>query len=112
LQDFRLEIWTYNRTGKEITILNGKLVEQTEIEPAAASLLPMPYHPEQFASGMDATAVVSAANLGEYIRAPLDIEETEIDGGTLLFGQQIVFGFQGDDLRYVESFALESEGLE
>jgi hypothetical protein len=45
--------------------------------------------------------------LQEYIRASLDTYD--IPGGAILFGRQVAFGFQGDRLLYVESFALEGE---
>jgi hypothetical protein len=108
-QAMRLEIWTYYQLGQEVTMLNGQVIEQDEIDAIAGPLAQAPYRPEQFIGGMDFDAALQASRLEEYLQVP--VEPTGIPGGTLLFGQQIALGFQDETLAYVESFALDSEVL-
>jgi hypothetical protein len=104
-QEMRLEIWTYYQEGQEVTLLNGQVIEQSEIEPLSSTLTPMPYRPEQFTASMDADSALRAVGLQDYIQVPLETDD--ISGKTLFFGQQITFGFQEGDLLYVEGFSLE-----
>lgn len=104
-QEVRLEMWTYYLAGQEITLLNGQVIDRIEIDTPSGALAPALYRPEQFTGNMDADTALLASGLREYIRAPLETDG--IPGGTLLFGEQIAFGFQDDNLSYVESFALE-----
>lgn len=108
-QETRLEIWTYYQAGQEVTLLNGQVVERVDVERLPVSLAPVRYRPEQFAAGMDRQAVLRASGLEAYISAPLDTEG--VPGGGLLFGEQVVFGFQDESLAYVESFTAESAVL-
>jgi hypothetical protein len=101
----RLEIWTYYQAGQEVTLLNGQVIERVDI--ATSTVIGAPYHPEQFSETMGADLALKAAGLHEYMRAPLDTYD--IPNGAILFGRQVAFGFQGDHLLYVESFALEGE---
>lgn len=104
-QEVRLEIWDYYREGQEITLLNGQLVDQIEIDIPPGALVPVPYRPEQFTGNMDAETALLASGLREYIKAPLETDG--VPGGILLFGEQIALGFQDENLLYIESFALE-----
>lgn len=105
--DVRLEIWTYYVARQEVTMLDGRIIDQIQIEALSEPLASMPYHPAQFKAGMDINEALRASNLREYLRAPL--EDEEVQNGTLIFGEQVAMGFQDGKLSYVESFPLAKE---
>lgn len=106
LQTMRHEIWHYYRLGKSFTYVNGELVEEFALDPLGLAPTPPAYRPEMFSAGTNLEQVISAAGLSEMISLPL--EHDLLPDSAVFYARRLLFGLQGDQLRYIEVLPFET----
>lgn len=101
----RWEEWSYFDAASRFDFVDGELAWTIELDPPAdGALYAHAYNPLDFHPAMtpdDARALLADQTLDEQ---PLD--EADIPGGLVLAGDQILLGFDGGRLVYVQTFAL------
>jgi hypothetical protein len=112
----RLESWRYYEFAVRIDFVNGEAVWIVDIETVPSdTILPAWYDPLDFESGMsisDLTRVISTSSPAGAEPEVIALEGAgeELSEGLLLVGDQILLGFENEQLVYVETIALMSEG--
>jgi len=102
-----LERWSYYTDGVEYVLAGDEVVAADPVTLGpGAQVEPIPYDPDMFAPGMDLDEVLAAAGIDEYSGGPV---EQLIEGGRAFFADRLAWGITGDQLRYVEAFALTAE---
>ena len=106
------EEWSFINLGVRLDIVDGEVtyvipIDSDELELA---LFPRFYNPNEFEFPMDkieAMAILEGQTLKEQ-----DLADGGFAGMEIVAGDQIVLGFDGDQLVYVETFALipDTEG--
>ena len=105
--DVRMETWTYFDAQTEITFVDGSRLAQDPVVIEGATVLPVPYRPEQFTGGMTLDQVLAAASLDTYLLVPL--EKELLPRGEVYYGDQLTFGLKDGELRYIESLPQAEE---
>lgn len=114
----RMESWRYYQFALQVDFVDGEAVWMIELEPLpAGTLFAVWYDPLAFTQGMSAVEVarlVAASSPAGEQPQWIDLAEGGEDllGGTALIGDQIVIGFDQDQLVYVETIALLPSGGE
>lgn len=103
------EEWSYIEMGVRLDIVDGEIAFVVPIETTAedAALYPRFYDPMEFELPMDKTTVMQI--LAGQDLTELDLTEAGIDGSLMVLGDQIMLGFAGDQLVYVETYARTSD---
>jgi hypothetical protein len=101
----RYETWTYFDYLTDFVFVDGVLVESEALDPLDELLVaPMWYSPFDFSAGMTLEQV--EALLGEGELAQVSVPPELGEDMAFCAGEQIVFGFAGGKLEYVETLAL------
>jgi len=101
----RYETWTYFDYLTDFVFVDGTLVESEALDPVEELLVaPMWYSPWDFSGDMTLEQVEALLGEGELARVGVPPELGE--DMAFFAGEQIVFGFAGDKLEYVETLAL------
>jgi hypothetical protein len=101
----RYETWTYFDYLTDFVFVDGTLVESEALEPVEELLVaPMWYSPLDFTGDMTLEQV--EALLGEGELAQVSVPPELGEDMAFFAGEQIVFGFAGGKLEYVETLAL------
>jgi hypothetical protein len=107
-QMVRQEEWAYFDEATRIDFVDGSLVWTVDIEPVPeGSLLASYYDPLAFQARMSLDEV--RALLPGQDLAVVDLAEADMPGGVAVAGDQILLGFDQDQLVYVQTFALAPE---
>jgi hypothetical protein len=112
----RLESWRYYQFGTRVDFVDGEAVWTVEIEPLPdGTICAAWYDPLAFEIGMTAAEAIqlaSAASPAGFVPELVDLSEGGEDllGGSVLVGDQITIGLYGDQVVYVETYALAPEG--
>jgi hypothetical protein len=105
----RLDEWSYFDSETRFDFVDGELVWTIDIDPAPdGSLFAHLYHPLDFDPAMsveDIQAMLPGQTLEE---APL--AEGDVPDGLALVGDQILLGFDGGRLVFVQTFILSPDG--
>ena len=108
-QEVRLEEWSYFDSQTRFDFVDGELAWTIDIDPAPdGTLFAHPYDPLDFNSTMtveDVRALLAGQELVEE-----SLAEAEAPGGLALMGDQILLGFDGGRLVFVQTFALSPDG--
>lgn len=112
----RVESWRYFAFGTRVDFVDGEATWTMDIEPAPEdSILPAWYDPLSFELGMsqaEASQVAAAASPAGKAPEWIDLSEAgeELDGGSMLVGDQILLGLDESGLIYVETIGLFPDG--
>jgi hypothetical protein len=107
----RWEEWSYFDFRSRFDFVDGELVWTLDIDPAPdGTIYAHAYDPLAFRAGMSMVEV--KAQLPDLNFAEFPLEEADIPGGILLAADQIMLGFDQDELVYVQTFILAPEDLE
>lgn len=112
----RVETWRYFAFELRVDFVDGEATWTMDIEPAPEdSILPAWYNPLAFELGMSATKAADiAASASPANMTPELIELSEggedLQGGSMLVGDQIILGIDESGLIYVETIGLFPEG--
>ena len=107
-QAVRWESWYYFDFASSFEFVDGELLWTAELDPVPdGSLYAHLYAPEDFRADMT-TAQVRELLAWQSLEE-LDLAEAEIEGGLLLAGDQILLGFDQDQLVYVETLILSPQ---
>jgi len=107
-QIVRWEEWSYFDFNARFDFVDGELLWTVELEPAPEdTVFAHFYDPQDFEASMSEAQV--RALLADQELASLPMDEADVPEGLLLAGDQIVMGFDDDQLVYVETFALTLE---
>jgi len=109
----RNEIWNYYDVRIRFIIKNGRLVNAEEIEDVPDNvLLPVIYRPEQFENNMTWVDVLEKV-IGDRLFAIDPLQEEGQSEMSLVGTEQILFGFEGDMLVFVQTvpIPLNSESI-
>ena len=112
----RLESWRYFDFGTRIDFVDGKAVWTFDLEPVPeGTLFAAWYDPLAFENGLgaaEASQLVASASPAGAEPEAIDLAQggEDLEEGTLLVGDQILLGFEGDQLVFVETVALFPEG--
>lgn len=111
--DVRMESWRYYQFGTQVDFVDGEAVWTIEIEPMpAGTIFAAWYDPLAFEEGMtvsEASQVAASASPAGTIPQLLDLSDGGDDfaDGLALVGDQIMIGFSGNRVVYVETVAME-----
>lgn len=104
----RWESWSYFDLTSQLDFIDGELLWAVDLEPIVnGSFFAHWYDPLDFQAGMspaEATALFPEIEFGE-----IDTSALEVDGTLALAGEQILLGFDQDQLVYVETFILSPD---
>jgi hypothetical protein len=112
----RMESWRYYQFGTRVDFVDGEAVWTVDIDPMpAGTTFAAWYDPMDFELGMtsaEVSRVISDASPAGIAPTRIDLSPAgeDLEGGSTLVGDQIVCGFQEDQLVYVETVAMEPEG--
>jgi hypothetical protein len=107
-QIVRWEEWSYFDFESRFDFVDGVLLWTLDIEPApSGSIYAHLFNPLEFDFGM--TMAEIQRMLPDIAMTEIPLDEAEIPGGVLLAGDQILLGFDEDELVYVQTFILEPE---
>jgi hypothetical protein len=112
----RMESWRYFDFGTRIDFVDGEAVWTFDLEPVPEdTLFPAWYNPLSFEDNIspgEASRLVAAASPAGAAPESLSLAEggEGLENGALVVGDQIILGFDGDQLVYVETVALYPEG--
>jgi hypothetical protein len=107
-QAVRYEEWSYFDDQTSLVFVDGTLTSTVSIEPLPdGSIYASYYDPQSFQEGMTSGGVKSLLADQELFEVSTD--EIGQPGGLILAGRQILFGFDQDQLVYVETLALTPE---
>jgi len=108
-QQVRLEEWSYFDSQTRFDFVDGELAWTIDIDPAPdGTLFAHQYDPLDFDATMtveDVRALLAGQELVEE-----SLAEAEAPGGLALMGDQILLGFDGGRLVFVQTFALGPDG--
>jgi len=101
----RYEQWSYFDDQTCMDFMNGTLVSTEKLDPLPdGSIFASEYDPQSFQAGMSPQDVTSL--MGDTQLAQLDTADEGVAGGLVMAGQQILLGFDQDQLVYVETLVL------
>ncbi|MGD8621887.1 MAG: FHA domain-containing protein [Anaerolineales bacterium] len=112
----RVETWRYFAFGTRVDFVDGEATWTMDIEPAPEdSILPAWYDPMAFELGMSqdaASQIAAAASPAGMSPEWIDLAGAgeELQGGSMLVGDQIILGLDETGLIYVETIGLFPEG--
>jgi len=112
----RLESWRYFYFGTRIDFVDGEAVWTYDLEPVPeGTIFAAWYDPLTFESGMgvqEASQLIASSSPAGAEPESLSLAEggEGLENGVMLVGDQILLGFDGDQLVYVETVALFPEG--
>jgi len=112
----RMESWRYYQFGTRVDFVDGEAVWTVDIDPMPeGTTFAAWYDPMDFELGMtsaEVSRVISDASPAGAMPAQINLSQAgeDLQGGSALVGDQIVCGFQQDQLVYVETVAMEPEG--
>ena len=112
----RMESWRYYQYGTRVDFVDGEAIWTIEIEPLPdGTICAAWYNPLEFEVGMSATEaiqVATAASPAGFVPEFIDLSEggEDLVDGSVLVGDQITIGLYGDQVVYVETYALSPEG--
>jgi hypothetical protein len=108
-QPVRLEEWSYYDSETRFDFVDGELAWTVDI-PAApdGSLFAHQYDPLDFASTLTLSEV--KAMLADQTLVEESLAEADAPGGLALIGDQILLGFDGGRLVFVQTFILSPDG--
>ena len=108
-QQVRLDEWSYFDGRTRFDFVDGELAWTIDLDPVPdGTLFAHQYDPLEFDSTMtveDAKALLADQELVEE-----SLAEAEAPGGLALVGDQILLGFDGGRLVFVQTFALSPDG--
>ena len=104
----RWEEWSYFDFESRFDFVDGELLWTLDLEPASdGSFYAHAFDPTAFNFGMSLTEI--EAMLPDLDLQELPLDEADIPGGMLVAGDQILLGFDQDQLVYVQTFILTPE---
>jgi hypothetical protein len=104
----RWEEWSYFDFESRFDFVDGELLWTLDLDPAPdGSFYAHAFDPLAFSFGMSMTEI--EVMLPDVELTELPLEEADIPGGLLLAGDQILLGFDQDQLVFVQTFILEPE---
>lgn len=107
-QVVRWETWSYFDFNTQFDFIDGELLWTVELEEVEdGSIYAHWYHPLDFQAGMSQAEVESLLLDQELLE--VDLGALDLEGGLLLAGDQILLGFQDDQLAYVETVILSPD---
>ncbi|MFN2273938.1 MAG: hypothetical protein ACK2TX_03725, partial [Anaerolineales bacterium] len=107
-QVVRWEEWSYFDFNARFDFVDGELLWTVDLESVPEDTLYAHfYDPLEFEASMSEAQV--RALLADQDLATLPMDDADVPEGLLLAGDQIVMGFDNDQLVYVETFALTLE---
>ena len=112
----RMESWRYYQYGTRVDFVDGEAIWTIEIEPLPdGTICAAWYNPLDFEVGMsaaEAIQVAAAASPAGFVPELIDLSEggEDLMDGSVLVGDQITIGLYGDQVVYVETYALAPEG--
>ncbi len=107
-QIVRWESWSYFDFDTQFDFIDGELLWRVELEPVEdGSIYAHWYDPLDFQAGMSRSQVESLLSDQELLEVNLDA--LDLEGGLILAGDQIMLGFQEDQLFYVETMILSPD---
>lgn len=106
--EVREESWRYYEKGLEFTFYNGALIAEDSFTLTHGELAPNFYRPEQFKAYTSLQGVLASAEIHDLMEIPL--EKSLIPEGTLYYAPGLSFGLVDNQLIYVETITLETEG--
>lgn len=110
-RQIRWEEWSYFDFRSRFDFVDGELVWTLDIEPAPdGSVYAHAFDPLAFQPAMSLAEVKTELPDLSFTEFPL--EEADIPGGTLVAGDQILLGFDQDELVYAQTFILAPEDPE
>lgn len=108
-QTVRQEEWSYYDAQTRFDFVDGELVWTIDIDPAPdGTLFAHQYDPLVFDSTMTVEVVKSMLAGQELVEESL--AEADVPDGVALVGDQILLGFDGGRLTFVQTFALSPDG--
>jgi hypothetical protein len=108
-QSVRLEEWSYFDAQTRFDFVDGELVWTIDIDPVPdGSLFAHLYHPLDFDSSL--TVDDLKAMLADQTLVEESLAEADVPGGVALIGDQILLGFDGGQLTFVQTFVLSPDG--
>jgi hypothetical protein len=112
----RLESWRYFGFGTRIDFVDGEAMWTFDLEPVPeGTFLPAWFDPLSFQAGMgveETSQLVAAASPAGTEPEAIQLKEAGegFEAGMMLVGDQILLGFDHDQLVFVETVALFAEG--
>lgn len=107
-QIVRWESWSYFDFNTQFDFIDGELLWRIELEPVEdGSIYAHWYDPLEFQAGMSRSQVESLLSDQELLE--VDLDALDLEGGLILAGDQILLGFQDDQLFYVETVILSPD---
>jgi len=107
-QIVRWEEWSYFDFESRFDFVDGVMLWTLDIDPApSGSIYAHLFNPLEFEFGMTMTEVQGM--LPDITMTEIALDEADIPGGVFLVGDQILLGFDEDELVYVQTFILEPE---
>jgi hypothetical protein len=107
-QTVRWEEWSYFDHESRFDFVDGELLWTLEIDPApSGSIYAHAFNPLDFEAGMSMAEV--QAILPDIAMAQVPLDEADIPGGVLLAGDQILLGFDQDQLVYLQTFIVNPD---
>jgi hypothetical protein len=107
-QVVRWESWSYFDFNTQFDFIDGELLWSVELEAVPdGSIYAHWYDPLEFQAGMSAAEVKQLLVGQELLEVNLDA--LDLEGGLALAGDQILLGFQDDQLVYVETLILSPD---
>jgi hypothetical protein len=107
-QSVRWESWSYFDLGAQFDFIDGELLWSVELEPVAdGSIYAHWYDPLEFQARM--TAAEIAILFPEIDFTEMDLSTLDAEGTRVVAGEQLLLGFQDDELVYVETFILSPD---
>lgn len=101
----RWEEWSYFDLAARFDFVDGELVWTVDLDPPPdGSIYALGYNPLDFDSTMTVDEV--RARLSDQTLEEASLAEADIPSGVVLAGDQILLGFEGDRLVYVQTFIL------
>lgn len=99
----RQETWAWHEAGVSISMIDGVPTGSIGLPPSEA-VYASPYRPDHFAADMTLEQVLQAAQVTEYLVAPL--EKELVPDAESYFADQLAFGLKDGRLLYIEGIAL------
>jgi len=107
----RWEEWSYFDFLSRFDFVDGELLWTLDIDPAPdGSIYAHAYDPLAFEAGLSLDEV--RTRLPDISLTELPLDEADIPGGVMVAGDQILLGFDHDELVYVQTFMLAPEAPE
>ena len=107
-QIVRWESWSYFDFNTQFDFIDGELLWTIELEEVPdGSIYAHWYDPLEFQAGMSAAQVRNL--LADQELLEVNLASLDLEGGLVLAGDQILLGFQDDQLFYVETVILSPD---